>query len=298
MGGWPSTRPGGFAASWLHQAGHQAPAPSNNRICCRSSHTQTTAERVITVVTAAQLSVACSMVRRLLRRSVATPLLASHRSRHAAGAAPAQLRRRAWRTAFAAGLATVTCNQQRSTLLTPSRHASGLGASSSAHATPVRGARLLSALRRCYPPLACGGHACTGAATHPAAPGIPVDSVQGLLAVGSLLLAEAHHCRRRRGEEMDGWSQAPWASAAWASISLHASGPDALRGPLPTPHRGSMPLTNVHEAAVVLQALHRPACGLLLLVLLGHLGRLSTHLTGTSQRTVNLACAQGWRRAW
>jgi hypothetical protein len=49
-------------------------------------------------------------------------------------------------------------------------------------------------------------------------------------------------------------------------------------------------LTNVHEAAVVLQALAGPAGGLLGLVLLGHLGALPAHLAGASQRAVDLAC--------
>ena len=45
------------------------------------------------------------------------------------------------------------------------------------------------------------------------------------------------------------------------------------------------------EAAVVLDPLVGAAAGLLLLVLLGHLGGLPAHLPGTSQRSVNLACA-------
>lgn len=56
-------------------------------------------------------------------------------------------------------------------------------------------------------------------------------------------------------------------------------------------------LTNVHETAVVLDTLHCTACGLLLLLLLGHLGGLATHLTGTSEGSVDLACKQQRRRS-
>ena len=45
------------------------------------------------------------------------------------------------------------------------------------------------------------------------------------------------------------------------------------------------------EAAVVLHALVRAAAGLLLLVLLRHLGRLPTHLPRAGKRSVNLTCA-------
>lgn len=53
---------------------------------------------------------------------------------------------------------------------------------------------------------------------------------------------------------------------------------------------GSAPkkLTNVDEAAVVLEALERTSNGLLLLLRLGDLGGLTTNLTGTGERTVNL----------
>ena len=46
---------------------------------------------------------------------------------------------------------------------------------------------------------------------------------------------------------------------------------------------------NVHEAAVVLNALHRASLRLLLLILLRHLGRLTANLTRTSERTVHFA---------
>jgi len=45
------------------------------------------------------------------------------------------------------------------------------------------------------------------------------------------------------------------------------------------------------EAAVVLHPLVRAAAGLLLLVLLRHLGRLPADLPGTGQRSVHLTCA-------
>lgn len=41
--------------------------------------------------------------------------------------------------------------------------------------------------------------------------------------------------------------------------------------------------TNVHKAAVVLDALHGTAFRLLLLLLLGDLGGLAPHLTGTGK---------------
>ncbi len=46
------------------------------------------------------------------------------------------------------------------------------------------------------------------------------------------------------------------------------------------------------EAAVVLDPLHRPALGLLLLVLLGDLRRLPAHLARARQGPVHLACAR------
>ena len=46
-------------------------------------------------------------------------------------------------------------------------------------------------------------------------------------------------------------------------------------------------LTGGDKSAVVLHALVGPASGLLLLVLLRHLGRLSPHLPCTGQRSVN-----------
>ena len=49
-------------------------------------------------------------------------------------------------------------------------------------------------------------------------------------------------------------------------------------------------LTGGDESAVVLHALVGPTPGLLLLVLLRHLGRLPPHLPGTCQRSVNLTC--------
>ena len=48
---------------------------------------------------------------------------------------------------------------------------------------------------------------------------------------------------------------------------------------------------NVDESAVVLDSLLGTSRGKLLLLLLGHLGGLVSHLTGTSQRTVNLSSA-------
>lgn len=52
---------------------------------------------------------------------------------------------------------------------------------------------------------------------------------------------------------------------------------------------------DVHKPAVVLKALLGAARQLLALLALGDLGGLPTHLTGTSQRAVNLACGT-WRR--
>lgn len=51
-------------------------------------------------------------------------------------------------------------------------------------------------------------------------------------------------------------------------------------------------LTDVDEAAVVLDALHGAARGLLLLLLGRHLGCLAAHLAGACKRAVNLACTQ------
>ena len=51
-------------------------------------------------------------------------------------------------------------------------------------------------------------------------------------------------------------------------------------------------LTNIHKSSVVLDALHRAALGLLLLVLLLHLRSLTTDLSGTRQRSVHLTCDQ------
>lgn len=48
--------------------------------------------------------------------------------------------------------------------------------------------------------------------------------------------------------------------------------------------------TNVDESSVVLDALCSAALGVLLLVGLCDLGGLTTHLTGTSQGSVNLTC--------
>lgn len=48
---------------------------------------------------------------------------------------------------------------------------------------------------------------------------------------------------------------------------------------------------HVHEATVVLEALERTATRPLLLVQLLDLGSRTTHLTGTSQRSVHLACS-------
>ena len=45
-----------------------------------------------------------------------------------------------------------------------------------------------------------------------------------------------------------------------------------------------------HKPAVVLHPLMCTTLRLLLLVLLGNLGRLTTHLSGTGQRSVNLTC--------
>ena len=49
-------------------------------------------------------------------------------------------------------------------------------------------------------------------------------------------------------------------------------------------------LTDVDKAAVVLQPLARPSGRLLGLLLFRHLGALAAHLSGTSQRAVDLAC--------
>ena len=54
-------------------------------------------------------------------------------------------------------------------------------------------------------------------------------------------------------------------------------------------------LTNIDEAAVVLITLRGAAGGLLGLLLLGDLGGLAAHLTGTGEGTVDLAC-EGERR--
>lgn len=51
-------------------------------------------------------------------------------------------------------------------------------------------------------------------------------------------------------------------------------------------------LTNVHEAAVVLDALVGAADGVGLLLGLGNLGGLTTHLTGTGEGTVNLTWSE------
>lgn len=52
----------------------------------------------------------------------------------------------------------------------------------------------------------------------------------------------------------------------------------------------SKPYHHVDEASVVLHTLLGAALGLFLFVLLVHLGRLTAHLTGTSQRSVHLSC--------
>ena len=49
-------------------------------------------------------------------------------------------------------------------------------------------------------------------------------------------------------------------------------------------------LTNVDEATVVLYPLHCPALGVLLLVLLGYLCGLSTHLSCSGKGAMHLAC--------
>ena len=102
--------------------------------------------------------------------------------------------------------------------------------------------------------------------------------------------------------------------------ALHPpKGPDKDKGPLesgspPTPHHHNYVhydhqpkhlsigppaiqhthlralLTDVDEAAVVLDALHGASFRALLLLLWRDLGRLPTHLSGTSQRPVHLAC--------
>lgn len=69
-------------------------------------------------------------------------------------------------------------------------------------------------------------------------------------------------------------------------------GGDAARHCFDRARRRAPARTNVHKAAVVLDALHGAARRLLLLVLLGHLWCLAAHLTGTSQGTVNLTCNQ------
>jgi len=61
--------------------------------------------------------------------------------------------------------------------------------------------------------------------------------------------------------------------------------------PLPAPR-----LTDVHEAAVELDALHGASLGLLLLVLLGHLGRLAAHLARAGEGAVHLTCARTGRQ--
>jgi hypothetical protein len=79
---------------------------------------------------------------------------------------------------------------------------------------------------------------------------------------------------------------------------LRAPPPPRARPPAaPPPPALPRPRTDVHEAAVVLQALAGAASGLLLLVLLGDLRGLAPHLAGTSQGAVNLACARGGRGA-
>jgi len=61
-------------------------------------------------------------------------------------------------------------------------------------------------------------------------------------------------------------------------------------GQLPRHGAGVEGRTDVHEPPVVLDALRRPALRVLLLVRLRDLGRLPSHLAGTSQGPVHLAC--------
>ena len=95
-----------------------------------------------------------------------------------------------------------------------------------------------------------------------------------LLGVGALLLAKANDYTTLKSVV---WHLVcAWLSASWAYTLL-------------------VPLTNVDESPVVLYPLEGTAFGELFLVLLGHLGRLTAHLTGTSQRSVDLACTSDHR---
>lgn len=135
---------------------------------------------------------------------------------------------------------------------------------------------------------------------------------------GTLINNNAHHARASAEASIAGWS---WGREPCRSQTLRrGEGCDgqheyasSLRAPThicgrpppeseislsiaacagrPLIRQAQTPLrTDVHEAAHVLGALSGAAGGELLLLLLGHLGGLSAHLTGTGQGAVNLTC--------
>lgn len=133
------------------------------------------------------------------------------------------------------------------------------------------------------------------------------QQLQHLLAVGTLLLAKANHCNTATTFSISilllnmKLMQAATMMKVLNVNSARNRDAEILFAPCcivfgaccmvqtPTPHAKHAILprlqirTNVNETAVVLDALHGTACGLLLLLLLGDLGGLATHLTGTGE---------------
>lgn len=108
-----------------------------------------------------------------------------------------------------------------------------------------------------------------------------------------------------RTEREDGIARRRPSLGTSLALLLPASGtwecPAGERSPSscsasPAPRRHSTTRTDVHEATDVLQPLHGAALGQLLLVLLGDLGGLATHLTGTGQGAVHLTCKPEWKQ--
>lgn len=116
-----------------------------------------------------------------------------------------------------------------------------------------------------------------------------IASLDGLLVRS--LFTEAYDCAQEEGSEFssicDSMQQAGDIYAGRSDLR-----PGMHPCPLPSTPSPSLLLTNVDESAVVLDALHGTARGLLLLLLLGDLGGLAAHLAGTCEGSVYLACMQ------